>query len=265
MTLTDVRVLDSVTQLHDDAAGVVVAASHAGRYAGALAVGHGATAVVLNDAGVGMEGAGIGSLDLLEDVGCAAVAVDHDSARIADGLDTVANGRLSHVNEVAEDLGCAVGQSVLDALEPLREAPDPADVALPDSGRYELDAGDPPVLGMDSLSLIRPEDAGVVAITGSHGARLAGERVSYIDGAVAAVAFNDAGVGKDDAGTSRLPVLADRGIPAVTVAHDSARIGDARSSWETGVVSAVNDPARAIGVRRDHACREFAARVRSSD
>jgi hypothetical protein len=34
----------------------------------------------------------------------------------------------------------------------------------------------------------------------------------------------------------RLPVLAARGIPAATVDYRSARIGDARSLWETGVL-----------------------------
>ncbi|NHN42517.1 hypothetical protein G9C85_12895 [Halorubellus sp. JP-L1] len=262
MALTDVRVLDSITQLDDDATGVVVAASHAGRYAGYLAVANGATAVVLNDAGVGKDDAGIGSLPMLAAVDCAAVAVDHDTARIGDGLDAVASGRVSRVNETARALGCDVGQDVLDCVEQLRDAPEPGTVPSPGSGRYELDDGDPPVLGMDSLSLIRPDDAGVVAITGSHGARLTGERTSYIQGDVGAVAFNDAGGGKDDAGTSRLPVLADRGIPAVTVAHDSARIGDARSTWETGVVSAANHPARALGVEPGHSCREFAHLVR---
>ena len=58
---------------------------------------------------------------------------------------------------------------------------------------------------LDSITQLDDDGGGVVvAITGSHGARLAGERESYIHGAVAAAAFNDAGGGKDDAGTSRL-------------------------------------------------------------
>jgi hypothetical protein len=48
---------------------------------------------------------------------------------------------------------------------------------------------------------------------------------------------------------TRLPVLAARGLPAATVDYRSARIGDARSLWETGVLSAVNEVAAAHGWR----------------
>ena len=64
--------------------------------------------------------------------------------------------------------------------------------------------------------------------------------------ALAAV-YCDAGFGKDRAGVSRLPALDCRGIAAVTVSAQSARIGDGRSVLADGVVSCVNDSAARLG------------------
>ena len=59
---------------------------------------------------------------------------------------------------------------------------------------------------------------------------------------------HDAGVGRDGAGVSGLP-LADRlGVPAAAVAGRSARIGDGESVYTDGVVSHVNVVAAALGV-----------------
>jgi hypothetical protein len=59
---------------------------------------------------------------------------------------------------------------------------------------------------------------------------------------------HDAGVGRDAAGVSGLP-LADRlRVPAVAVAARSARIGDGESVYADGVVSHVNAVASALGI-----------------
>jgi hypothetical protein len=60
--------------------------------------------------------------------------------------------------------------------------------------------------------------------------------------------FNDAGVGKDDAGIAALDMLEARGVAGGTVSHTSARIGDSQDMWDHGVVSHVNARARAMGV-----------------
>jgi hypothetical protein len=60
--------------------------------------------------------------------------------------------------------------------------------------------------------------------------------------------FNDAGIGKDDAGIVALEMLQAVGVAAGTVSHLSARIGDARDCWESGVVSRCNPAARALGI-----------------
>ena len=53
------------------------------------------------------------------------------------------------------------------------------------------------------------------------------------------VFFNDAGFGADRAGAECLPLRDSDGIAAVTVAADSACIGDGESTLTQGVISAV--------------------------
>ena len=62
-----------------------------------------------------------------------------------------------------------------------------------------------------------------------------------------AAAYNDAGMGIENAGCARLPALQARGIAAITVSAASARIGEARSTLQDGVVSAANDAAMTLG------------------
>jgi hypothetical protein len=57
---------------------------------------------------------------------------------------------------------------------------------------------------------------------------------------------NDAGRGLDDSGMDGLDAMS--GTPAATVSADSARIGDALSTYRDGLISAANASARAIGV-----------------
>ena len=67
--------------------------------------------------------------------------------------------------------------------------------------------------------------------------------------------FNDAGVGRDAAGIAALAFLQDHGLAACTVAHDSARIGDAHSALDDGIISHVNAAAHALGIRIGQRCR----------
>jgi hypothetical protein len=61
---------------------------------------------------------------------------------------------------------------------------------------------------------------------------------------------------------SRLPALDRRGIAAATVSAASARIGDARSTYEDGVLSRVNARAAALGLRPEMTAREAVAILR---
>jgi hypothetical protein len=120
-----------------------------------------------------------------------------------------------------------------------------------------------PVWGLDSIGLTDASDTGAILVIGSHGGLHGGDPASALGVAARAAFFHDAGRGKDDAGISRLPALAARGLPAATVDYRSARIGDAHSSWATGVLSAVNAPAALCGVAIGMRVRDAAELLRA--
>src|SRR2546423_13475146 len=119
--------LDSVTVFPPNARGrAAIAASHGGVYAAYLAAKAGIKAVILCDAGVGRERAGIGGLDYLDALGAAAATLGHRSARIGNGKDCHARGIITYVNSHAARTGIAPGMSAREALERLdRPAPPP--------------------------------------------------------------------------------------------------------------------------------------------
>ena len=100
------------------------------------------------------------------------------------------------------------------------------------------------VIAMDSISYVDAGDAGHIVISASHGGASSAEYASRYK--LAAVFFNDAGVGKDEAGIAALALLT---IPAGTVSHLSARIGDVADTWQNGILSHVNQAARASGLK----------------
>jgi hypothetical protein len=101
------------------------------------------------------------------------------------------------------------------------------------------------VIAVDTIAHLEPEDAGQAIATGSHGGISSAEYAARVP--VDVVFFNDAGVGKDEAGLASLPFLQSLGVAAGTVAHDSAIIGDAFETWACGIVSALNPAARDRG------------------
>jgi hypothetical protein len=137
-----------------------------------------------------------------------------------------------------------------------REPPPALEVA------FLLIAEQPAVWALDSASLVGAEHAGAVVVTGSHGGLLGGRLDTALKADALAALFNDAGIGIDEAGLTRLPALDSRGIPAGTVAAASARIGDARSTYEDGILTRVNQRADALGLAPGMTAREFVDSVR---
>ncbi|WP_209426311.1 hypothetical protein [Pararhodobacter sp. SW119] len=257
--------LDSITRADASARGaVVVAGSHGGVYPASLALKAGCRAVILHDAGVGRDGAGVAGLGWLESAGMAAAAVDHRSAEIGQAAAMLERGRISHANRAARALGVVAGMSCREAVECLRGAALPAGTApdLAEAREVLHPAGARRALVLvDSAALVVAGDAGRVVVTGSHGALFGTDPANALRVDAFAALFNDAGGG---VGTTRLPVLEGRGIAAATVAAMSARIGAARSTWEDGVISAANAPARALGAAEGVPARDFVARALST-
>jgi hypothetical protein len=269
MTATAPYLCDTVTKLGPQHRGaVIVCGSHGGLYCGRAAAAGGVRAAIFSDAGVGLDGAGIASLAYGAEIGMAIAAVAHDSARIGDAADIMHRGVISHANAMAAGLGCKPGMACAEAALALLAAPQPRIAQaqpLVESRQIlaETDA-EPRVVLIDSAALVRPEDAERIVISGSHGGLVGNDPGMALRVDAFAAAFHDAGVGIDQAGITRLPALDRRGIAALTVAASSARIGDARSLYETGIVSHVNRRARELGVIPGQALRDAIARLQAA-
>lgn len=247
--MVEIIVAPTVTKLGPDAVGaVLVTGSHGGLYPGRLAVGAGVRAAVFHDAGIGRDEAGVASLALLDGLGIAAAAVAHDSARIGDTADMLARGRISRANLAARALGVMPGMACALAADRLKQA-DHHPAGLPKGDELRLVLPRPrPIVLVDSAAMVDPvADTGAIVVTGSHGGLVGGVAAMALRVDGFAGVFNDAGIGIDQAGVGRLAALDARGIAGLTVAAASARIGEARSTFEDGIISCVNRTAEALG------------------
>jgi hypothetical protein len=258
-------VLDSATRLGAEAAGgVAVCGSHGGIYPAWLVARAGLRGVILNDAGIGRNSAGIAGVLWLDGLGIAACAADYRSARIGDGADMLAAGRISSVNETAARHGCLPGHTCVEAARYLIESAQAPMGEVPEIGETRTriaSTGHRAVWALDSVALARADDRRAIVVTGSHGALLGARADHVLEVDVFAAFFNDAGGGKDGAGFSRLASLDARGIAAATASHQTARIGDGRSTYDAGVISHVNETARRLEVKEGMTVRDAVARL----
>ncbi len=258
-----ILVVDSSTLLGASAAGkVAVCGSHGGVNAVLYAIAAKVRAAIFNDAGLGKENAGIAGLKAAEPFGIATAAVDYLSARIGDGEDVYRSGRISHHNRWAAAAGIRQGMIAWAAAARLTAwtgtgtPPPPAPAPSPP---IVISAARPRIVALDSISQVTDENLGDVVISGSHGGVVAGRAVKV---RVGAAFFNDAGIGKDRAGLSRLQLLQAQGIPAAAVDHQSARIGDGADTYLNGVITHANPLANHLGVITGQPVREAAERIR---
>jgi hypothetical protein len=232
---------------------VIVSGSYGGRYNAFNAAKWGVRGVIMNDAGVGKDDAGIVGLEYLDQIGLAAATADAQTCHIGDGDHMLANGVIGHVNRTAANVGCAVGQSVRDCAERMRSATVPTALPPPisDGARFVVRdvPGEPRVICADSVGMLEPDDTGQIAITASHGALSGGRPDNAIPVGIYAVFFSDGGGGMDGAGIARLADLDGKGVVAGTTSADSAPIGDSRALYHDGILSHVNGPAEKLGGR----------------
>jgi hypothetical protein len=238
---------------------VVICGSHGGAFPGCLVARAGCRGAIFNDAAIGLQAAGIGSLKLLEGLGVPGATVDHRSARIGDAADMQVRGIISRVNRSAESIGCAVGQTVADCAKRMSLGT-PRVSSAPDITEQRVlvaEGSGVKVWALDSASQVMPDDADAILLTGSHGGLVGGRSSAVLKTNARLAVFNDAGVGVDRAGIGRLAVLSERGIAAATVSAETARIGDGVSTYEEGIISYLNEPAQSLGGRQGQAVREF--------
>lgn len=242
---------------------VVVSGSYGGRYNAFNAAKWGVRGVIMNDAGVGKDNAGICGLDYLDQINLAAATADARTCHIGDGDHMHAHGIISHVNRAAAALGCTMGQSVRDCAALMRSAsvPTAAPPSIKDGARFVMRdvPGEPRLICADSVGMLQPDDAGQIVITASHAALSRGRPDNAVPPGVYAVFFCDAGSGAGGAGIARLPDLDQKGIAAGTTSADSAPIGDSRALYRDGILSHVNGTAARLGGRVGMRLNEFVA------
>jgi hypothetical protein len=172
---------------------VAVSGSYGGRYNAYNAAKWPVRAVIMNDAGVGKDDAGIIGLEFLDRIAMAAATADAMTCHIGDGEHMLAHGIVSHVNKTAAALGCKVGQSVRECAELMRAAVPPTEMppAITDGARYILRDGEPGLVCADSIGMIVPEDAGKIVVTASHGALSGGRPDNAVAPDVYACFFSD--------------------------------------------------------------------------
>ncbi|WP_048439182.1 hypothetical protein [Caenimonas sp. SL110] len=263
MPIENVKVLavPTVTKLGPETAGsVVIGGSHAAIYTTYLTLKAGARAAIQHDAAMGLDQAGIAGLAWAEQFGFAMAAVDGRSARIGDGADMLQRGIISAVNRYAAACKVEVGMSCNEVAHLLRAAAEPATRPAPmleTRSDMTLPGTTQRIVMVDSIALAREGDADAIVVSGSHGGIPSAGYAAKVG--IKLVLFNDAGFGADDAGSASLPILEEKGIAAATVSAFTARIGEGRSTYETGVISAANARAVALGAVVGSRARDFVA------
>lgn len=221
-------------------------------------------AVFLNNAGVGKNQAGISGLVFYEAEGILACAVDHNSAEIGVARDTWESGIVSHVNKQAHEAGIRIGESVQSAVDKVNKflrfsvsskknvddafsVDEMQSITIDPIKQVQTEIKGRIVTVTNSITFLNESNAGDIVVCGSHGGVSAGHYAQKH--CLKAVFFNDAGVGKNNAGIKSLASLSEVGILACTVDCMSAEIFNAKDVLENGIVSVCNSIAREKGVR----------------
>lgn len=230
---------------------VAVGASFAGAPIAAMPLRPGVKAWIAHAGGPGKDDAGVSGLVLSQRFGVPAAAIATHTAGLSNGMSLI-TGTISHANEAAMALGVRIGQTGGEAAKLMLKAPKgkPHNVdGLLDERIHEMvstPAGK--IYAVWSFSRVQGEHPDDVFCVASHGGKVMAQYALQVKprGLIA----NDAGGGLNNSGMDGLEAV-DKlcGIPAATVSTDSARIGDALSTYHDGIISGVNASATAIGVQ----------------
>jgi uncharacterized protein YunC (DUF1805 family) len=261
--------LDSLGDLNaDNASPILVCASHCGdngAFARKLKNCH-VNAVFLNNAGIGKNLAGISGLSHYEAENILACAVDHYSAEIGVANDTWESGIISHTNTLAEEVGIKIGYSVKEAVAKIinlmdlptstqknlnfespinEEKENSSKVDLKKQIQIQIDGVN--ITVTDSITFLNESNAGDIVVCGSHGGVSAGHYAQKHR--LKAVFFNDAGIGKNNAGIKSLDTLSDAGILACTVDCMSAEIFNGQDILDNGIITVCNQLAKSRNIK----------------
>jgi uncharacterized protein YunC (DUF1805 family) len=272
-----VVLLDSLGDLQPgNSSPILVCASHCGdngTFARKVKNCH-VKAIFLNNAGIGKNQAGIRGLTHYQAENILACAVDHNSAEIGVARDTWESGIISHTNKLAEEAGIQPGDSVQEAvariiriidnpsLNPKNKSFESLIDVNKDSKSNKIDLKkqiQAQIYGVsitvtDSITFLNESNAGDIVICGSHGGVSAGHYAQKHR--LKAVFFNDAGIGKNNAGIKSLDSLSDAGILACTVDCMSAEIFNGQDVLENGIITVCNQLAKSRNIKEKMKVKE---------
>jgi hypothetical protein len=237
---------------------VIVAASYAGVLCARMVAKASPRAAIGLDCGIGKDGAGISGLWFYEALGIPAAAADVMTAEMGSGNDLYECGIISRVNDAAQQFGVTPGMTVKDAVEALlsgSKRPDSFDPAR--RLVIETSAAGRSIVCTDSIAFALPDDKETnVLCTAGHTGRSVVEYFRSFRpwGFIC----SDGGGGKNRSGLSALEAVEPDGIPGAAVDANTARMGDGRSTYFDGVISAVNSLAADKGVRVGQSAKEAA-------
>jgi uncharacterized protein YunC (DUF1805 family) len=112
------------------------------------------------------------------------------------------------------------------------------------------------IITCPSSATAPPESAGNVIVSGSYGGEYNAYHAAKLG--IRGVVLNDAGVGKNNAGTRGLAYLDRVGLPAATADAQTCCIGDGDDMLARGMISYVNQAARRMGCEVGQSVRECA-------
>jgi len=250
--------MNSTSQLSEDETGqIVVAGSHAADNVGRMAGRWQPFGMILNDAGKGKDGGALVGLWMMDALNIMAATVDCMTARIGEGDDGYRTGIISVVNETAKKAGVRVGMTCAEAarimLDVRKKAKFHHDVPV----LYDGQEGR--VILADSASQLNESHRGTLVVCGSHCAHTTLYRTAKLE--LKGIFQNDAGKGKENQGISGLPLYDQIGVPAAAVDCMTAKIGNARDTWESGKISVVNETASKLGIKVGMTVQEAAWKI----
>ena len=116
--LPQLKLVDFITELAaEDQARIAVSGSHGGISSARYALTARPLLSVFNDAGGGLNNAGLAAIDFLQNHGLAACTVAHHSALIGQASSTLATGLINHMNDCAKTLGIQAGWTCKQAVD----------------------------------------------------------------------------------------------------------------------------------------------------
>ncbi|WP_321368551.1 hypothetical protein [uncultured Draconibacterium sp.] len=230
-------------------------------------------AVFLNNAGIGKNQAGIRGLIHYEAENILACAVDHNSAEIGISSDTWKSGIISHTSSQAKAVGIQIGDSVQEAVSKIITVfkhPSSTQISNYESSirngiednnnkvdlkkQTQTQVDGVAVTVTDSITFLNEENSGDIVVCGSHGGLSAGGYAQKYR--VKAVFFNDAGIGKNNAGVKSLKSLSDAGIFACTVDCNSSEIFNGQDVLVNGVITVCNQLAQSRDIKKNMRVKE---------